>query len=125
MYNNKLLTPMTTFLIVAILFLVFTENSDAGAPMPPINPGCCQAQNSETGVYACENDDNGCGAAAFPFVIIGFFEGESCNELTGLCSGFVPEPDPVPTLSEWGLIAMAGVLGLVGFMVMRRRKAAA
>jgi len=31
----------------------------------------------------------------------------------------------IPTLSEWGLIAMAGVLGLVGFMVMRRRKAAA
>lgn len=29
----------------------------------------------------------------------------------------------IPTLSEWGLIAMAGVLGIVGFMVMRRRKA--
>jgi len=29
---------------------------------------------------------------------------------------------PIPTLSEWGLIAMAGILGLVGFMVMRRKK---
>ena len=29
----------------------------------------------------------------------------------------------VPTLSEWGLIAMAGILGLAGFMVIRRRKA--
>jgi len=28
----------------------------------------------------------------------------------------------IPTLSEWGLIAMAAVLGIVGFMVMRRRK---
>ena len=28
----------------------------------------------------------------------------------------------IPTLSQWGLIAMAGVLGIVGFMVMRRRK---
>jgi len=27
----------------------------------------------------------------------------------------------VPTLSEWGLIAMAGLLGIVGFMVVRRR----
>ena len=27
----------------------------------------------------------------------------------------------IPTLSEWGLIAMAGVLGIVGFMVLRRR----
>ncbi|MEM7009728.1 MAG: IPTL-CTERM sorting domain-containing protein, partial [Thermodesulfobacteriota bacterium] len=31
----------------------------------------------------------------------------------------------VPTLSEWGLIAMAGVLGLIGFAVLRRRQAAA
>jgi len=31
----------------------------------------------------------------------------------------------IPTLSEWGLIAMAGILGIVGFMVMRRRKVAA
>ena len=30
----------------------------------------------------------------------------------------------VPTLSEWGLIAMAGILGIVGFMVIRRRKVA-
>jgi len=29
---------------------------------------------------------------------------------------------PIPTLSEWGLIAMAGILGLIGFMVIRRRK---
>jgi len=27
----------------------------------------------------------------------------------------------VPTLSEWGLIAMAGVLGIVGFIAMRKR----
>jgi len=31
----------------------------------------------------------------------------------------------IPTLSEWGLIAMAGVLGIVGFMVLRRRKVTA
>jgi len=31
---------------------------------------------------------------------------------------------PIPTLSEWGLITMAGILGVVGFMVIRRRKAA-
>ena len=32
---------------------------------------------------------------------------------------------PIPTLSEWGLIAMAGVLGIVGFIVIRRRKVTA
>jgi len=31
----------------------------------------------------------------------------------------------VPTLSEWGLLAMAGILGLVGFMVLRRRRVTA
>jgi hypothetical protein len=31
----------------------------------------------------------------------------------------------VPTLSEWGLIAMAGILGIVGFMVIRRRRVTA
>lgn len=33
-------------------------------------------------------------------------------------------PRNVPTISEWGMIAMATVLGLVGYMVIRRRKAA-
>ncbi len=32
------------------------------------------------------------------------------------------EPRNVPTLSEWGLMAMAGVLALAGLIVMRRRK---
>ena len=31
----------------------------------------------------------------------------------------------IPTISEWGLIAMAGVLGIIGIWVIRRRKAAA
>ena len=35
------------------------------------------------------------------------------------------EPEMVPTLSEWGLICMAAILGIVGFMVMRRRKVTA
>jgi len=34
-------------------------------------------------------------------------------------------PAEVPTLSEWGLIAMAGVLGLIAFFVIRRKKAVA
>jgi YVTN family beta-propeller protein len=34
-------------------------------------------------------------------------------------------PSNVPTLSEWGLIVMASILGIVGFMVMRRRKVTA
>jgi len=36
-----------------------------------------------------------------------------------------PPPSNVPTLSEWGLITMAGILGIVGFMVLRRKKVTA
>ena len=32
---------------------------------------------------------------------------------------------PIPTLSEWGLIAMAGVLGIIGLIAIRRTKATA
>ncbi len=50
------------------------------------------------------------------------------SEDNGLVTQFVceqPFVPNVPTLSEWGLIAMAGILGIVGFMVMRRRKVTA
>ena len=37
-----------------------------------------------------------------------------------------PAPSTIPTLSEWGLIAMAGVLGMVGlYIAARKRKLAA
>ncbi len=35
------------------------------------------------------------------------------------------EPRIIPTMSEWGLILMAAVLGIVGFIVYRRKMAAA
>ncbi len=34
-----------------------------------------------------------------------------------------PEGRPIPTLSEWGLIAMAGVLGIIAVVAIRRKKA--
>lgn len=35
------------------------------------------------------------------------------------------EPPAIPTMSEWGLIFMAGILGIVGFIVYRRKMATA
>jgi hypothetical protein len=84
-----------------------TEGSDTGLP-GPINTAfdldfwsICFAPN------------------AGGFSITSGFQGE-----TGfVCGGAFASS--VPTLSEWGLIAMAGILGIVGFMVMRRRKVTA
>lgn len=33
-----------------------------------------------------------------------------------------PAPHVIPTLSEWGLIAMAGVLGIIGLLTVSKRK---
>ena len=54
-----------------------------------------------------------------------FYQWEFCEELVNELVGVKPPVANVPTLSEWGLIAMAGILGLAGLMVMRRRKATA
>jgi hypothetical protein len=42
------------------------------------------------------------------------------------CATVVLTTEAIPTLSEWGMIAMAGILGLAGLLVaVKRRKAAA
>ena len=55
------------------------------------------------------------------------------NLMTAACAGgslliselILSEAAVIPTLDEWGLIAMAGVLGIIGFLVIRRRKVTA
>lgn len=45
------------------------------------------------------------------------------DELT--CGGGVITPTEIPTLGEWGMMAMAGVLGIAGLLYARRKRAAA
>ena len=52
------------------------------------------------------------------------YQWEFCEELVNELSEAAPLA-VVPTLSEWGLIAMAGLLGIAGFIVARRRKVTA
>jgi len=80
----------------------------------------------------CTEPGIGCGAGAQePCLIITEVQNGLAFECLDVIAGlvtctFTNEPSPtVPTLSEWGLIAMAGVLGIVGFMVIRRKKAIA
>ena len=38
-------------------------------------------------------------------------------------NGTLPQPsNPIPTLSQWGMIAMAGILGMIGLFVAARRR---
>jgi len=56
---------------------------------------------------------------------ISILEYQSCEvRLTEGCG--LPAPTAnIPTLSEWGLMAMTGILAIAGALALRRRKAAA
>ena len=56
-----------------------------------------------------------------------FYQSVDFDQINLLGSIAIEGVDPcivaeIPTLSQWGLITMAGILGIAGFMVMRRRK---
>jgi len=57
-----------------------------------------------------------------PFDRIVFEQGGGGYLLDTLFVTDIDPSRPIPTLSEWGLIAMSGVLGIVGFLALRRRK---
>jgi len=74
--------------------------------------------------YCCPGGEEG-GPASTEDQILAWYE--VANRAFDQCTGFVPSrARPIPTLSELGLIATAGILGLVGlFTALRRRKATA
>ena len=80
----------------------------------------------------CDEHENNCGDTPCLNITID----EESHSITAQCldddmrsctftNSFSPEPRNVPTISEWGLIALAGIIGIVGLMVIRRRKALA
>ena len=88
---------------------------------------------AEVGVAPVQCNDDDCGLQSSLTQVVnlgdtylirvgGFIGSQGTGHLEINCLSPITN---VPTLSEWGLIAMAGVLGLVGFMVMRRRKVTA
>lgn len=115
-----------SLLVSGLLFLASPETGNAGTAVIPIEPQCCQlfTPNCPVDEEQCCNDINDqftpqtCEQAA-----TGSVQSGSCIEATGFCSGFEPETRDIPTLSYWGLLAIAVVLGVVGLIVIRRRKA--
>ena len=91
--------------------------------------------NPETGVlygsFMDVNNTVGLGAANY---LVTISTSDGSTQLVGqtvpgldaivFVEGTIPVTS-IPTLSEWGLIAMAGLLGVICLLVIRRRKAAA
>ena len=80
------------------------EFADSEVGCCVIEPGNC---SDDEGSRNCFDSENG----------IFWHPGTSCEVVRECIAA-----EDVPTLNEWGLIAMAGALGLVAFMIMRRRK---
>ncbi len=78
----------------------------------------------ETAVFSSDPSINSDGTR-IAFVSNGGMNGGNPDENAEVFLSTCLQPKNVPTLSEWGLIAMAGLLGIVGFMVVRRRQVAA
>lgn len=102
---------VVAFMAFVFLLLALPEVGFSGiAPLPP---SCCQLEgdcvDSTEGPFVCKEDD--------------FVENAFCNQETGQCE-LIPVTSSIPTLSEWGLVAAAVILGVAGFIAVRRRKAA-
>ncbi len=121
--KNIISTVVISLFVFGFVFLTLPEKgySGTGIPtFPPVIGGCCQyLEIAEAGSACAEVVFEQCPAPPPGFAFDDFRTGESCVVETGRCER--PAAD-VPTLSEWGLIAMAGILGIVGFMIIRRRK---
>jgi len=98
---------------------------DEGPPAFPINGGVC-IQNRG---FHCQAPQGGCcvfhkNDCAFLSVQTCAMEGGDFPGANVLCSE-VAECNvvisPIPTLNQWGLIAMAGLLGLFGLFIIIRR----
>lgn len=103
---KKLLILVITAFIFSLFIVIAPEKGNA-------QPLCCQITAD-----SCFDTEN-------PFPIEcpeeDIFSGSLCNFDTGQCTAL---PTNIPTLSEWGLIAMVGILGVAGFFVLRRRNQA-
>ena len=127
--KNSLSLSITAFLIIGFFIVALPEKGYSGTPV--IETGCCQFSEMREVVpgtvdnrfasYTCEAESSKevCNKQEGEFVPFAL-----CSTETGMCNQIQPTRN-VPTLSEWGLIATAGFLGIIGFVVIRRRKAAA
>ena len=97
------------------LFLGNDGGNEEGDPNDPNILFASTADPSDLAIYVSDNEIDAFYAVQEP---------GSNPRLRGSCD-FTNLIGEVPTLSEWGLIATAAVLGFIGFIAIRRRKATA
>ena len=103
---------IAVFLIVGFSFLALPEKGFAGLAVP--STGCCI-----TPIGDCTNFDGDAVACLAETVLESgtcTFEGPG-----GICANLEPISTPIPTMSEWGLLAFAGIAGIASLIVIRRR----
>ena len=115
---------VVAFIVISFVLLALPEKGHSG--IGPVDIKCCQYQFIESENFTCTEVPLVAGCPLEPEMeLLEVFEFSVCDQELGICSGFNPIQRAVPTLSEWGLIATAVVLGFIGFIMIRRRKAAA
>ena len=125
MIKNRISLFLATFLIIGFFFLALPEKGYSGIDSVLGGPSCCDGLSrnicfgGEDAFEACQT-----GPCSNPDECEFFPDGICVPDGDSPRLGSCVLSSPIPTISEWGLIAMAGILGIVGFMVIRRRKAA-
>lgn len=79
---------------------------------PAFGPGCCVYSERDCSDDVDFSACNGAGEA--------WFEQESCSNVPQCLQ---PVQAPIPALTEWGFVALGGILVLAGIYAIRRRKA--
>ena len=119
---------IASFLLTGLFFLSLTESGYAGSTLG--GPPCCDLPS----VSICAGGDDAAILCNNPGCLNEgdciFYEDRICVQDDGSvglgsCRQLLPTQTNIPTLGEWGLISLAAVLGIVGYVVIRRRKAAA
>ena len=113
MIKDRISLFLAVFLTIGFLFVALPEKGYAGIDMLPSNFDCCSNGSECFDNVDSPGDKIPCPKEGVPE------EGAVCS-VSNQCVPYVQQN--VPTISEWGLITMAGILGLVGFMVIRRKK---
>ena len=112
----QLLSFLLSFLFFGFLFLSLPEKGFSGLAQP--GPECCQFATDE-----CFQLGGGGGGGPTPACLVEDVIPGFCNETSGLCEA--TRSTPIPTVGEWGMLAVVVVLGVAGVVAYRRRRSQA